>query len=122
MKYRILAAVAALATLAGLAVVPSSVGAGEPGDPTRLNTDLEAGGPFREPAFAPDGQTVVYLAAQDTATTEELYAVPVDGGTPVKLNRDIPVGDEVVDFEISPDGSFVVFDGVKLVGDAGLVR
>ena len=58
-KYRILAAVAALATLASLAVVPSTVGAGEPGDPTRLNTDLEAGGPFREPAFTPDGQTVV---------------------------------------------------------------
>ena len=109
MKYRILAAVAALATLAGLAVVPSSVGAGEPGDPTRLNTDLEAGGPFREPAFTPDGQTVVYLAAQDTASTEELYAVPVDGGTPVKLNRDIPVGDEVVDFKISPNGAHVLY-------------
>lgn len=109
MKYRILAAVAAFATVASLAVAPSTVGAGEPGSPTKLNAALEAGGPFREPAFTPDGQTVVYLAPQDTAATLELYAVPIGGGASTKLNDDLPVGRAVVDFEISPDGSRVVY-------------
>lgn len=108
-KYRILGAVAALATLASLAVVPSTVGAGEPGDPTRLNTDLLAGSNERQVAISPDGETVLYVAAQDTASTEELYAVPIDGGTPRKLNHTLPVADDVSSFKLSPDGERVLY-------------
>ncbi|MEM7287530.1 MAG: hypothetical protein AAF480_14355 [Actinomycetota bacterium] len=109
MKHRIVAIIAAVAALTSLALVSSSVGAGEPGAPTRLNTDLEAGGPDRSPAITSDGSTVVYIAPQDTAATEELFAVPVEGGTPIKLNREIPVADQVVDFQISPDGEYVLY-------------
>lgn len=109
MKYRILAAVAALATIAGMAVVPSTVGAGEPGSPTRLNTDLQAGGPDRQLSITPDGETVLYVAAQDTAGNEELYAVGIEGGTPRKLNHALPPTDDVVDYKLTSDGTRVLY-------------
>ena len=117
MKYRILAAVAAIAMVASLAVTPSTVGAGEPGSPTKLNAALEAGPPDREPAFSADGQTVVYLAPQDTTATLELYSVPVGGGTSTKLNHAIPVGDRIEDFKLTPDGSRVLYTARNLNSD-----
>lgn len=117
MKYRILAAAAALAMLATVVVAPTTVGAGEPGSPTKLNTALQGGQPDRDPAITPDGSTVVYLAPQDTIGTLELYAVPIEGGAPVKLNHVIPAGDRVENFKLTPDGSRVLYTARNTTSD-----
>jgi len=57
-----------------------------------------------------DGSTVVFLADHDTYDVDELYSVPVSGGTPVKLNGPLVSGGDVTtEFRISPDGTRVVY-------------
>jgi len=65
--------------------------------------------------ISPDSSRVVYMADQVTQGIDELYSVPLQGGTSVKLNHDmeydyIGLTDEVWLFAISPDNSTVVFE------------
>jgi Tol biopolymer transport system component len=89
------------------------------GTPTKLNGPLTAGGdvgsrdadPF---LISPDSATVVYYADQEVDETNELFSVPIDGGTPVKLNSALPSGGSVETriihpFRITADGSRVVY-------------
>jgi dipeptidyl aminopeptidase/acylaminoacyl peptidase len=58
---------------------------------------------------SPDGSRVVYRADQDTDDVDELYSVPLAGGSPVKLNSPLVSGGDVSFFRISPDSSRVVY-------------
>jgi Tol biopolymer transport system component len=65
--------------------------------------------------ISPDSSRVVYMADQVTQGINELYTVPIQGGTAIKLNHDmeydyIGLTDEVWLFAISPDNSTVVFE------------
>jgi Tol biopolymer transport system component len=86
------------------------------GPAMRLTPPLVDGGrinflgfdPFR--MISPDGSTVVYTADQDTDGQNELYSVPIEGGTVTRLNPPLLHG-QVVDslHEFSADGSTVVY-------------
>jgi hypothetical protein len=53
---------------------------------------------------------VVYLADQDTNNVNELYSVPIGGGSSVKLNGTLVAGGDVrTDFRISADSAHVVY-------------
>ena len=60
-------------------------------------------------AISPDSARVVYLADQDTDTLNELWSVPLSGGTVTKLNRTLVAGGDVQAFLISPDSDSVVY-------------
>ncbi|MEJ1096076.1 MULTISPECIES: S9 family peptidase [unclassified Pseudoxanthomonas] len=56
------------------------------------------------PSFSPDGKTVYFLSAK--SGTQQLYAMPVAGGTPrVLTNYPLDIGS----YKISPDGARVAF-------------
>ncbi|WP_454831906.1 prolyl oligopeptidase family serine peptidase [Pseudoxanthomonas wuyuanensis] len=56
------------------------------------------------PSFAPDGKTVYFLSGK--SGTQQLYAMPVDGGTPRQLT-DFAL--DVASYKLSPDGTQVAF-------------
>lgn len=56
-----------------------------------------------------DSSRVVYIARQQGDATDQLYSVPILGGTPVKLNSPLASGLFVTQFLLSPDGSRVVY-------------
>ncbi len=60
-------------------------------------------------AISPDSARVVYLADQETDALNELWSVPLSGGTGTKLNRTLVAGGDVQDFLISPDSDSVVY-------------
>ena len=77
------------------------------GTPIKLNGPL-VGDVQREIVITPDGQQVVYLA-EELSNVEELYVVPILGGTSRRINNALKSSDVRDDFKISPDGSFVVY-------------
>ncbi|MEM6283478.1 MAG: dockerin type I domain-containing protein [Chloroflexota bacterium] len=84
------------------------------GTPIKLNSTLVSGGNINKvtgitPQVSPDSTTVIYSADQETDGTEELYSVPISGGTPVKLNGTLRLLGRVLAFEISPDSKRVVY-------------
>ncbi|MEQ9426339.1 MAG: FG-GAP-like repeat-containing protein [Cyclobacteriaceae bacterium] len=82
------------------------------GSPTKLNATLVSGGNVSANDFqvSQDNSTVVYLADQETDGVNELFAVPIGGGTTTKLNGALISGGAVLDdFLISSDGSQVVY-------------
>lgn len=52
---------------------------------------------------------VIYLACQDTPDIQELYSVPLTGGTSTKLNHSLTPGKFIARFITSPDGSRINF-------------
>lgn len=61
-------------------------------------------------ALSADSQHVVYLADQIANDRDELFSVPLAGGTPIRLNGTLVTnGDVWHDFSISPDSSRVVY-------------
>ena len=83
------------------------------GPATRLNGDfVDADGFSQVLTFqiSPDGQTVAYVGDQDIDSTDEIFSVPILGGTPVRLNADlIDDGNVLQEFEISPDSQTLVY-------------
>ena len=60
--------------------------------------------------ISPDGQTVVYVADQETDEAFELWRVPIDGSSPpLRLSGLLPSGTKIDEFAISPDSSRVVY-------------
>ncbi|MEM6530734.1 MAG: hypothetical protein AAF653_20720, partial [Chloroflexota bacterium] len=56
-----------------------------------------------------DGTTVVYVVTDnDSDTGDEIYSVPIGGGTPVKLVT-LDNSDQFLELQISPNGNFVVY-------------
>lgn len=82
------------------------------GEVTTLNGDLVDGGDvdFRF-QISPDSSRVVYVADEEADFAEEIYSVPITGGTAVNIS-----GGEGVNFEISPDSTRVVFQSDRDIG------
>jgi Tol biopolymer transport system component len=78
----------------------------------RLSAPMPLGGNVLSTAdsvqITPDESRVVYAADQDQNNVNELFSVPIAGGTPVQLNPELP-GQQVRSFHLSPDGAHVVF-------------
>lgn len=80
------------------------------GTVTKLNSTLATGGLLGGAVFefqiSPDSSTVVYRGGQDSVEVDEIYAVPVGGGTPIKLSEP---GVDTFNYKISADSSTVVY-------------
>lgn len=72
------------------------------GPPKRLTPE---GWNVNTPRFSPDGRTVYFLSAK--SGTQQLYAIPVSGGTPRQLTA-FPV--DIGDYQLSPDGRRIAFN------------
>jgi Tol biopolymer transport system component len=88
------------------------------GPPVKLNGALPPAGDVSTSysarsfvQFTADGNTVLYLADQETDETQELFAAPIDGsGTVKKLNGPLPQGGDVLSgFQPNPRGSSVFY-------------
>lgn len=86
-------------------------------DATKLNPPLVANGDvaYYMLEISPDSNHIAYLADQDTDGINELYSVPLGGGTAVKLNAPLAAGIDPGNclwshcFRFSPDSSRVVY-------------
>ncbi len=85
------------------------------GAPTRLNGVLVGGGDVLGSPSNPDLQIspnsarVVYVADQNVDTLNELFSVPIGGGTATRLNRTLAAGGDVQAFRISPNSAWVIY-------------
>jgi hypothetical protein len=81
------------------------------GTPIRLNGTMVSGGDITYGCFGftPNGLGVVYIADQDTNFVNELYSVPVNGGTVHKLNPPLVEDGGVGYFRIAPNNLGVVY-------------
>lgn len=76
-------------------------------DVVKLNKPLESGS-VRSSDVSPDGQDIVYIAQQDTAGVNELYARAVTGsGANPTLNGPLVAGGDVTQAAFLPDGRVV---------------
>ncbi|HWM27964.1 MAG TPA: hypothetical protein VNQ14_05870 [Woeseiaceae bacterium] len=81
-----------------------------PGDSTKLNGTLVAGGNVFNIAAGAGGEQVIYRADQDTDEVFELYLVDVGNpGNSVKLSEGLTAGGAVSGFEVSADGGRVLY-------------
>ena len=67
---------------------------------------------------SPDGQNVLFIGDYDTAGKNELYSVPIAGGTPTKINDELHFAGDVRSFAISPDGNSVAYAAAQTVGSS----
>lgn len=105
------------------------VASGTPGDPLRVNADLVSGSVSAEPQWSPDGQWLLYHAAQDLMFTHELHAARLTNDGPeagVKIHPALAVtdfteanGGAANGYDWSPDSSRIRFHG-KLGDDTGV--
>lgn len=86
--------------------------------PWKLSPPLVAGGdvPVAIPElqslnvrFTPDGGRVLFLADAFIDDVNELFSVPVVGGSALRLNRPLASGQSVIDFEVAPDSRRCVY-------------
>jgi Tol biopolymer transport system component len=86
-------------------------------DAIKLNPVMVANGDvsYYNIKISPDSSRVAYLADQDTDGMNELYAVPIEGGTAVKLNEPLANSIDLTTcryldcFKFSPDSNYVVY-------------
>ena len=64
--------------------------------------------------ITPDGQHIIFLK-MDTSPIDELYSLPITGGTPKKLNNPLVADGSVFDFKISPNSEYVVYNADALL-------
>lgn len=57
----------------------------------------------------PDGQSILFIGDYETPGKNELYSLPIGGGTPTRVSADLPFAGDVTTFEISPDGASVAY-------------
>lgn len=80
------------------------------GEPTQLTPEFVSGGYPTEFRITPDSSRVVYFAQQDLNGVDELFSVPIVGGTVSKVNAPLPSKHDVLrGFDISPDSDRVVY-------------
>lgn len=93
------------------------------GNVTKLNPDFtgtQKDVNFTTVKISPTGNRVIYVADQNTDNVDELFSVPIAGGTVTKLNPDfLDNNRDVADFDlhISPDGSKVVYVADQEIDD-----
>lgn len=91
------------------------------GSPRRISDDLSDFGRVESFIISPDGNTVVYLADQETDNLPELFRVPIDGGDVEKINGS-EVEFDVDDYQFSPDSQYVVYTAESRDGSSLLVE
>ncbi len=88
------------------------------GTPTKLNGALNAAGDVlgtgaptsgQDPVITADSARVVYLADAVQDGLNELYSVPIGGGTAVKLNRSLTAGGDVQNYRLTPDSNWAIY-------------
>lgn len=88
------------------------------GTPTKLNGSLNAGGDVlgtgaptsgQDPLITSNSARVVYLADAVADGLNELYSVPIGGGTAVRLNRALTAGGDVQNFRLTPDSNWAIY-------------
>jgi hypothetical protein len=84
---------------------------------TQLNPAPIAGGDVLRFQISPDGSRVIYRADQNTDGVDELFSVPIAGGTATRLNQPLVAGRAVLAFAISPDSSRVVYSADQVIDD-----
>lgn len=75
------------------------------GERRRLTQPGEVVGGDLDPRFSPDGQTISYIRLIHRSN-QELFSIPVRGGTPRQLTRD---GRQISSHDWTPDGRWIVF-------------
>ncbi|MEE9533390.1 MAG: hypothetical protein V3W06_03145 [Acidimicrobiia bacterium] len=75
----------------------------------KLSGPMVVGGNVNRFTVSPDRTHVAYIADQDTDGVNELYVVPVVGGTPVKVSGDFTAGGSVWNFRWAPDSSRIAY-------------
>jgi Tol biopolymer transport system component len=86
--------------------------------PVNLSGLLVSGGLIAGSSFqiSPDSARVVFRADKATDGVDELYSVPINGGSaPMNLSGPLVSGGSVANFLISPDSAHVVFQADKAV-------
>ena len=84
---------------------------------TKISGSLPMDGDV-SPGFriSPNGNSVLYIADQAADGVDELFRVPVDGGTPVKVSGDLVAGGAVASFQISQGGNVILVNPVETDG------
>ncbi len=87
------------------------------GTPIRLNANLVNGGnvSFSKFEISPNSQRVVYIADQDIDDVNQLYSVPLEGGTSIRINGNVLLSGDVRSFRISSDSQRVVYEASDAV-------
>ncbi len=65
--------------------------------------------------ITPDGTHVIYT--ETTTSGDELFSIPISGGTPQKLNGPLTSGGDVLDYAITPDSNYVVYRADEIEDD-----
>ena len=81
------------------------------GEVIKINVDLDYGGRVNPDFFqiTPDSQTVVYMVDTDGNSQDEIYRVPITGGTNSPIVGAMPPGRGVRSMQLSPLGDRVVY-------------
>ena len=87
----------------------TSLAQDELGDPVQISAPQVVFGDVASFQVSPDNSRVVYIADQRIDGVNELFSVPIAGGSAVRLNDNLPTDGNVDGFLISPDGSRVVY-------------
>lgn len=81
------------------------------GAPKKLAEPMAAGAQIRALEISPNGENVYYVSDQDALGVDELFVVPMAGGTIQKVNGQMTEGGDVgfARWSISPDSSAVAY-------------
>jgi len=63
----------------------------------------------RQVELTPDGSQILFIGDYLTGGRQELFSVPITGGTPTRINDNLAFAGDVKSFEISPDGTKVAY-------------
>ena len=69
--------------------------------------------------ITPDGTHIIYK--ETTTSGNELFSIPIGGGTPQKLNSPLTSGGDVHDYAITPDSNYVVYTADETVDEMVLL-
>ncbi len=67
-------------------------------------------------SVTPNGQRVLFIADYETVGKNELFSVPIAGGTPTRISDDLHFAGDVYSFAISPNGTSVAYAAGQTVG------
>jgi Tol biopolymer transport system component len=60
-------------------------------------------------SITPDGSRVLFIGDYETLGKNELFSVPIGGGTPMRVSDDLPFAGDVYSFAIAPNGTSVAY-------------
>jgi Tol biopolymer transport system component len=82
------------------------------GTPTEIPVAPASHGSFsisRQVEVTPDGSRVLFIGDYLTGGRDELFSVPIGGGTPTRISDNLAFAGDVKSFKISPDGTKVAY-------------